>query len=73
MKQRSPKHPNDEMFSTAENIIVYESVDKFVNDLVWWDEKTYQDYQGLKLTLTPLNALVKVRLLPVITHRDRPF
>lgn len=34
MKQRSLKHPNDEMFSTAENIIVYESVDKFVNDLV---------------------------------------
>ena len=34
MKQRSLKHPNDEMFSTDENIIVYESVDKFVNDLV---------------------------------------
>ena len=38
------------MFSTAEKIIVYESVDKFANDLVWWDEKTYQDYQSLKLT-----------------------
>ena len=73
MKQRSLKHPNDEMFCTAENIIVYESVGKFVNDLVWWDEKTYQDYQSLKLTLTPLNALVKVRLVPVITHGDRPF
>lgn len=73
MKQRSLKHPNDEMFSTAENIKVYESVDKFVNDLVWWDEKTYQDYQSLKLTLIPLNALVKVWLVPVITHGDRPF
>ena len=73
MKQRSLKHPNDEIFSTTENIVVYESVDKFVNDLVWWDEKTYQDYQGLKLTLIPLNVLVKVRLLPVITHGDRPF